>query len=400
MASLLLGFTCAAKAFAQDGFALEFDGSNDFVAVPDTGGFDFESSFTVEAWIKPFSLTGTEELKGIIQGAFTEPPFGGGGWALFLQRNDASMFGLSVCVPGCNAAQSSSGDLAINEWQHVAGVYGSGMITLYKNGVEIASAPQTGNVTNVDVLLLGIWDTSFQGRIDEVRIWNIARGGDEIQADMHIKLEGNEPGLVAYWNFDEGEGQKASDVTPNHNDGRLGSTPGDDESDPLWVNAFADTSVPFRRGDANASVSILMDRPDLVVAQAVFHGEIGETLAVEAADTLVPTSEPVVALAVFEDGAHGLEPEPWRRTDGAVFQLRSRHVLLRRAGGCGDKGKHDDCCQWPTQLTARHQLLHVNNGPSSSVSRNARPRGPGPDGGTGVEPWRGPWGGGKRPRLA
>src|SRR5688572_15756760 len=141
--------------------------------------------------------------------------------------------------------------------------------------------------------------------------------------------------------------------------------------DDLLPVEAADSDASF---EPNNSVSILMDRPDLVVAQPVFHGEIGETLAVEAADTLVPTSEPVVALAVLEDGAHGLEPEPWRRTDGAVARLRSRHVLRRRAGGCGDKGKHDDCCQCPTQLTARHQLLHVNNGPSSGVSRNARRR--------------------------
>src|SRR5262245_55294457 len=104
-----------------------------------------------------------------------------------------------------------------------------------------------------------------------------------------------------------------------------------------------------------------MDRPDLVVAQTVFHGEIGETRAVEACDTLAPASEPVVALAVLEDGAHGLEPKPCRRTDGAVVQLRSRHVLLRRAGGCGDKSKHCDGCQSPTHLTARHPLLHVSH---------------------------------------
>jgi hypothetical protein len=106
--------------------------------------------------------------------------------------------------------------------------------------------------------------------------------------------------------------------------------------------------------EPNNSVSILVDRPDLVVAQAVFHGEIGETLAVEAADALLPTSEPVVALAVLEDGAHGLELEPCRRTDGAVVQLRSRHVRLRRAGCCTDKGKNDDSCQGTAHLTAHH----------------------------------------------
>src|SRR5262245_55866664 len=76
-----------------------------------------------------------------------------------------------------------------------------------------------------------------------------------------------------------------------------------------------DDLLPVQAAESDASlepdnsVSVLADRPDLVVAQAVFRGEVGETLAIEAADALAPTSEPVVALAFLEDGAHGPEPK-------------------------------------------------------------------------------------------
>jgi hypothetical protein len=44
----------------------------------------------------------------------------------------------------------------------------------------------------------------FDGGIDEVRIWNIGRSAIEIQNNMNIELEGNEYGLVSYYNFNQG----------------------------------------------------------------------------------------------------------------------------------------------------------------------------------------------------
>ena len=65
----------------------------------------------------------------------------------------------------------------------------------------------------------------FVGFIDEVRIWNVARTEAEIRADMNTELTGNEPGLVAYWKFDElslrGKDGIVPDMSPNKNAGRL-----------------------------------------------------------------------------------------------------------------------------------------------------------------------------------
>jgi len=61
-------------------------------------------------------------------------------------------------------------------------------------------------------------DRFFAGLIDEVRIWNYARTQAEIQATMNTTLKGNEPGLVGYWNFDDGT---ANDSSPYRNHGTL-----------------------------------------------------------------------------------------------------------------------------------------------------------------------------------
>ena len=76
---------------------------------------------------------------------------------------------------------------------------------------------------------------TFQGIIDEVRIWNTIRSVAEIRAGMCRKLTGAEGGLVAYWRFDEGTGSTAYDLTANDNDGAL--TDMDPVSD--WVTSGA-----------------------------------------------------------------------------------------------------------------------------------------------------------------
>jgi hypothetical protein len=53
----------------------------------------------------------------------------------------------------------------------------------------------------------------WQGKIDELRVWNVYRTADEIKRDMKVMLKGNEPGLVAYYKFDEGTGQASADAT-------------------------------------------------------------------------------------------------------------------------------------------------------------------------------------------
>ena len=43
---------------------------------------------------------------------------------------------------------------------------------------------------------------NFDGKIDDIRIWNDTRTAAEIRENMHHKLAGNEANLVAYYTFD------------------------------------------------------------------------------------------------------------------------------------------------------------------------------------------------------
>ena len=217
-------------------FALQFDGADDFVSIADNGVFDFNNAFSVEAWVKPLSINGGGPYKAIVRGAFGEPGGRmGGGWVMFQGSSDYSNWGLSVCVSACDAAPSGPGGLQVGQWQHLAATYDGANIEIYRDGIPIASVPHSGNVSDVHFVLLGIWETSFPGLIDEVRIWNVARSQAEIQSTMSTILAGDEPGLVGYWPFDEGAGQLVSDRSASGNHGRLGSSSGTDSSDPRWV---------------------------------------------------------------------------------------------------------------------------------------------------------------------
>ncbi len=55
----------------------------------------------------------------------------------------------------------------------------------------------------------------FNGKIDDVRIYNRVLSTEEIQANMHTPLTGEEDGLVGYWSFDEGTGQITYDSSPS-----------------------------------------------------------------------------------------------------------------------------------------------------------------------------------------
>ncbi len=119
-----------------------------------------------------------------------------------------------------------------NTWAHIAGVVDTknDTIKLIVNGNEIAKAGFKGvNEIYTSKIPLRIgWSyeehpmyTHINGYIDEVRVWNIARSTEDIQADMNKQLNGDEPGLIGYWKFDTQQDDKIFDSSPNKNHGTL-----------------------------------------------------------------------------------------------------------------------------------------------------------------------------------
>jgi hypothetical protein len=231
----------AADEVSSGAFALHFDGVDDYVDVPDSAVLDVTQTLTLEAWIR-FETGGTDNPRIISKGWEIMD-----GWELSMWGTGQNRkFELSIGPTLLDLFSNT--ELSANTWYHVAASYDGMVAKLYINGNEDSSASVSGSVmTNNSNLNIGHNSGNnsdkYQGLIDEVRVWNVARTGNEIRQEMLRELSGTEPGLVGYWRFNEGSGQLASDSSDRGNDGRLGNSAQTDNADPLWVTSDAPIGI-------------------------------------------------------------------------------------------------------------------------------------------------------------
>lgn len=211
---------------AVPGSSLSFDGIDDFVHVPAAYVL---STFTVEAWVKPMSLSATGTQQGIVGKDAS--------FAVYLPTDTTGNWASKICRPACAGANTGAQKLVLGTWQHLACVYTGAELRLYRNGDLVYAPPITGDPTDPTSVDIGrlLFEGYFHGLIDEVRLWAGVRSQSEIRASMSRVLGGSEVGLLGYWRFEEGSGQVAGDSTPAGNDGTLGSAAGTDAADPAWV---------------------------------------------------------------------------------------------------------------------------------------------------------------------
>jgi hypothetical protein len=217
---------------------LRFDGSN-YVSLPNDLVRGYESAETVEAWFQ--TTTG-----GVILGYQTSDPssypYNGYVPALYV-GTDGRLYG-ELWNGGINQA-TSNGPVNDGRWHHVGLVVDgqAGTESLYLDGLLVGSVSGSaqnfgGSFDQIGTGQTDGWPAApggwfgFQGQIDDVQIRSVVRSADEIQHDMSTAATGTEPGLEAYYKFDEGQGATAFDATANHRDAALATT-GTDL--PAWV---------------------------------------------------------------------------------------------------------------------------------------------------------------------
>ena len=106
--------------------------------------------------------------------------------------------------------------LADHAWYHAAATYDGTTWRLYLNGTldrELAVGAYTPEASSIQhaglataMTSTGVASGYFNGVLDEVRIWNVARSGAEIAANANTQITGAQTGLVGRWALDEGTG--------------------------------------------------------------------------------------------------------------------------------------------------------------------------------------------------
>ena len=203
---------------------LAFDGSNDWVSIPDSQQLNLTDSTqrTFEFWMKTGSNVNDRQ---------------------FLYEQGGQHNGFSMETSGgrlyFNAWSKGNGwgtvhaDAAINPntVYRVAGVYDepSGVLRLYLDGALQDASPGAGIMKSHgdDLAIGGIAQTTrdhtdavvssgsnLEGRVGEFRAWGDVRTEGQIRNNMDVDLSGTEANLIALYEFGEGAGNVLNDSGP------------------------------------------------------------------------------------------------------------------------------------------------------------------------------------------
>ena len=208
MKKLLLFLALSSCTFlkAQDN-CLSFDNIDDVVTVPSASDLITGSTnLSMTCWVYPENLV------------TTFPDYDG--FCGF--RNDFNADFYLVQIPPGNKVEARfrnsvgtafdvvDSNLQLNVWQHYAMTYDGTTLRVYRNGVLTASTGASGSISsNSETFYIGNIIYSFndfflKGKLDEVSLWSSTLSQQEIQCIYESYIDAGSPGLVMYYNFDQG----------------------------------------------------------------------------------------------------------------------------------------------------------------------------------------------------
>ena len=157
----------AALAQVSNVYSMSFNGVNDFINI--SNPTELTNDFTISAWILPTRVNNSYEM------IYTQ------GTPYFAIRDTRLHFYFT------SSYETGLNFITANEWQHVAVTRTSGVLNLYRNGVEYNGTrpTQNGTINNDSDGIIGKWFNNshyFKGKIDEVAIFNTSLTAQEVQS--------------------------------------------------------------------------------------------------------------------------------------------------------------------------------------------------------------------------
>ena len=170
----------------QYGSALSFNGTSQYLSVPNSSSLSPTSTMTITAWIKLSGGTGT--FRHIVvkpSSSAWASPFAV--YALRINTNNKLEFWIN------NNTLISTGNVTLNDdnsWKPVAAVFDGSFVKTYVNGVLDSSTAinATSINTSTQPLAIGTYNTAlapnylFNGALDDIRIYSRALSDPEILA--------------------------------------------------------------------------------------------------------------------------------------------------------------------------------------------------------------------------
>lgn len=200
LAALVLLVLAAALARPQAAEAqpfhnyLGFVGSptHGYVRVPHSASLNPTGGFTFEAWVR-IHQSGVAECDSIAGKNFLQA------WWIGLCGTN-----LRSSLKGDGSARTV-GTIPADIWTHIAVTFDGVNRRHYINGELVGTFAEPGPLsTSGSELRIGSdvsWQFTPVGRIDEVRLWNVARTQAQLRAAINVQINTAQPGLVSVWAF-------------------------------------------------------------------------------------------------------------------------------------------------------------------------------------------------------
>jgi len=257
------GMDC--RVSGKYGSGCQFDGTDDYVDAGTAPSLQITGAITVEAWVKPNTLSGYHRIIDKFPGSYH-------GWSFY---QSSQSFGFQLYTTELTEYYPSGSPMTTaGNWYHVAATYDGSYMRTYANGVLVGT-PQakTGLIyndgtTNIDIGRNFGGSQYFGGSIDDVRIYNYARTSKQIVEDMNAghPIGGSPVGSEAgYWKLDEGYGGTANNKISGNgngtirnggawtNSGKLGKGLSLDGSND-YIEVASVTQYKYTGGDFSASI--------------------------------------------------------------------------------------------------------------------------------------------------
>jgi len=174
------------------GLALDFDGLNDFVSVPDDAALDFGTGdFTVMVWVYKHSATANFKNNYAVSKWSTGASPGNNEWALLVGSGgaygDNPVFVVEIGTSRYSAADPQ--EMSLNAWHQVVGVREAETLSIYVDGIladRDNSLPPNRAINNVGRhLRVGVNQPNAplfytDGLFDDVQIYDFALSDGEV----------------------------------------------------------------------------------------------------------------------------------------------------------------------------------------------------------------------------
>lgn len=219
----------AIRVVGLDGTALDINGGNDRVTVPDDSSLDLDSEGSIEAWVRLDNYVANGCI--VYKGSLTD----GSDKAYALEFDDAR----HVKLVGYNSAGTSQQTVSTTQldddkWYHVVGTWDSTSMDVYVNGVldttivnNIGSFRKTAGTLQIGTKFPqdGSNKYAIDGTLDEVSVSNRKMNVSSVLSKYNLlkPAEVTPVGTSGYWALNENSGTNAEDSVDD-NDGSIVGT--------------------------------------------------------------------------------------------------------------------------------------------------------------------------------